>query len=133
MTTMTLKQVERIYANNGQHAEYSARYNITGEYGKADNKPFWTGGDVLDIQIKSAKATVCKGTDILAHIKRDGAKRYGYVTKDFATMYIMNPAEYAEFVNRFSSVTYDSKKNGGGVKLRLKSESKAMMAWLAAC
>jgi hypothetical protein len=48
-------------------------------------------------------------------------------------MYIMNPAEYAEFVNRFSSVTYDSKKNGGGVKLRLKSESKAMMAWLADC
>lgn len=131
MTRLALKHIDRTYANRGQHAEQVVRYTLTGTTGKADNQPYWTGGDVLDIQVKSEKASVCKGTDILEHIKRDGAKRYGYVTKDFATMYIMSPAEYAEFVNEFSAITYESQKNGGGIKRRLRSESKAMMEWLA--
>ena len=122
--------IKRTYANNGQHAEQIARFTLTGEIVKADNKPFTIGGDVLDIQIKGARATVCKGLDIKAHIELDGANRYGYVVADFSKMYIMSPTEWIEFVERFARPTTDSPKNGGGVKLRLNHESKAMREWL---
>lgn len=132
MKKVMLKTIERIYANAGQQAECVVRYTLTGEAGKADNKAFWTGGDVLDIQIKSAKASVCRGTDIRAHVAMDGANRYGYVNKDFDTMYLMSPEEWIEMVDTFATVTRESAKNGGAEKLRLKSESRAMVEWLEA-
>lgn len=121
---------ERVYKNNGQHAEQVVRFTLTGEIVKADNLRHELGGDVLDIQIKSARATVCKGTDIKAYLAIDGANRYAYVTKDFETAYIMNRAEYEEFVNEFGTVTRDSAKNGGAEKIRLKHETPAMLEWL---
>lgn len=121
--------IERTYANNGQHAEQIARFTLTGEIVKADNKPFTTGGDVLDIQVKSARATVCKGLDIKAHIELDKANCYGYVLADFSKMYVMTPAEWIKFVEKFAKPTTESSKNGGGVKLKLPHESKAMREW----
>lgn len=132
MKKVNLAVVKRIYANNGQQAECVVRYTLTGETGRADNKAFWTGGDVLDIQIKSARASVCKGRDIRAHVAMDGAKRYGYVNKDFSAMYLMSPEEWIEMVDTFATVTRESAKNGGAEKLRLKTESKAMVEWLEA-
>lgn len=122
--------IERRYANNGQHAEQVVRFTLTGEIVKADNKPFTAGGDVLDIQIKSARATICKGLDIRAHVAIDAAKRYGYVTADFSRMYVMTPEEWIAFVERFATATTESSKNGGGSKLRLPHEGKAMREWL---
>lgn len=124
--------IERQYKNNGQHAEQVIRFTLTGEICKADNLPHNLGGDVLDIQVKSAKATVCKGYDIDAYLALDGANRYAYVTKDFSTAYIMSREEYREFVNEFASKTRESTKNGGGEKLQLLSESKRMVEWFAA-
>lgn len=129
MTTINLIQIARTYKNNGQHAEQVARYTLTGEIVKADNKPASEGGDCLDIQIKSARATVCKGNDLIKYLSLDGANRYGYVTSDFSKMYLMSRDEYIEFVNEFGTVTKDSEKNGGGEKIRLKSESRAMVEW----
>lgn len=122
--------LERCYANNGQHKEQKAVLALTGEIKKADNKPYTEGGDVLDIQLKSARATVCKGTSLAEHLKHDGAKRYAYITKD-DKMYIMSPNEYIEFVNEFGTVTNESKKNGGHEKIRLGHETKKMLEWLA--
>lgn len=131
MTSINLNSnIERIYSNNGQHAEQVARFTLTGEIVKADNKPFTAGGDVLDIQVKSARATVCKGLDIKAHVELDGANRYGYVVADFSKMYIMTPDEWIEFVEKFAKPATESTKNGGGSKLRLPHESKAMREWL---
>lgn len=124
--------IERQYKNNGQHAEQVIRFTLTGEIQKADNLPHNLGGDVLDIQVKSAKATVCKGYDIDAYLALDGASRYAYVTKDFSTAYIMSREEYREFVNEFASKTRESTKNGGGEKLQLLTESKRMVEWFAA-
>lgn len=132
MTTTELKSIPRSYANNGQHAEQVARYTLTGEICKADNKPFTAGGDCGDIQIKSARATICHGTDIKAHIAMDGANRYGYVSADFSTMYLMNADEWFEFASLFGTITRESRKNGGTVKMRLKAETKAMTEWLRA-
>lgn len=124
-------EIERIYKNNGQHAEQVMRFTLTGEIAKADNKSHILGGDVLDIQIKSQKATVCKGYDINAYLALDGANRYAYVTSDFATAYVMNRAEWIEFVGEFGCKTRESSKNGGGEKIQLLSESKRMIEWLS--
>lgn len=130
MTIIELVQIERTYKNNGQHAEQVARFTLTGVIEKADNKPAEQGGDCGDIQIKSARATVCKGNDIRKHLENDGANRYGYVTKDFDLMFLMNRTEYTEFVDKFGTLTRESEKNGGAEKIRLKSESRAMREWL---
>lgn len=146
---------ERIYANNGQHAEYVARYTLTGSTSWADNIPAHVKADVLNIQIKSARATVCrmlgydKKLELRLHLMNDKAKRYGYVTKDFATMYIMDKFDYCEFALKFGTLDRESTgvrgakhvtnagttggqggSNGGHFKLRLKHESQAMLIWL---
>lgn len=118
------------YTNNGQDIEQSIRYALTGRIEKADNIPFTLATDCLQYQIKSARATVCKGTDIKAHIKQDKATAYIYGSNDNIA-YVMSPAEYIEFVERFGTVTRESSKNGGAVKTRLKSEGREMKAWLA--
>ena len=127
MTKITLNQLPRTYKNNGQHAEQVFRYTMCGKVCKADNKQ---GTDYQDIQIKSSRATVCKGTDIAKHIAQDKAQRYAYITSDFSSAYIMSKAEYLNFTSQFSSVTTESAKNGGAKKTRLKEENKAMLNYL---
>ena len=130
MYTVKLKPLNRTYKNNGQHAEQVVRYNLLGTIEKADNTPYYKSGDINELQIKSAKATICKGLDLLEHLKKDKATSYGYVIKDFSKMFVMNRKEYIEFVTIFGTVTRESAKNGGAEKIRLKSESRAMIEWL---
>lgn len=130
MKKIALLPINRTYTNNGQHAEQVARYTLTGEICKADNKPFNTSTDCGIYQIKSARATVCKGLDIRAHVAKDKASAYIYVGADFTTAWIMSKEEYIAFCERFGQVTTDSKQNGGQIKIRLSKESKAMRAYL---
>lgn len=120
----------RQYKNNGQHMEQWTRFSITGEVCKADNLAHNRGTDCLGYQIKSARATVCKGTDLVAYLATDCATEYIYATAD-GIAYIMNKTEYVEFVGVFGTVTRESESNGGAEKIRLKSESKALLCWLA--
>ena len=129
MEHFTFERVHH-YANNGQDVERSIRYALTGRTEKADNIPFTLATDCLQYQIKGARATVCKGTDIRAHIERDKATAYIYGSNDNIA-YVMSPAEYIEFVERFGTVTRESNKNGGAVKTRLKAEGREMKEWLA--
>ena len=117
------------YKNHGQDAEQSVRFTLTGEICKADNIAHHLSADCLNFQIKSARATVCKGTDLQAYLDMDASTAYIYATCD-GTAYIMDRAEYTEFCKTFATVTADSRKNGGELKLRLKHESKAMLEWL---
>lgn len=130
MTTITMKNLDRMYKNNGQHAEQVFRFTLTGKIEKADNKPFTMGGDCGIYQVKSARATICKGLDIAEYIAKDGAEKYAYVTADFSTAYIMTASEYLEFATLFGTVTRESSKNGGAVKIRFKTESKEMRDYL---
>jgi len=130
MERISMLSIAREYANNGQHAEQVFRFTMTGVIFRADNRPASESGDYLDIQIKSARATVCKGTDINKYLEMDAANRYAYVTEDFKTAFIMNKEEWKQFVNKFGTVTRESKKNGGKEKIRLKAESKEMREWL---
>ena len=117
------------YANHGQDAEQSIRKVLTGEVAKADNLPHDQGADCMGYQIKSARATVCKGTDIVAYLATDCATEYIYGTND-GIAYIMNRTEYIEFVEIFGTVTRESTRNGGAEKIRLKSESVALLTYL---
>ena len=119
------------YRNHGQDAEQSVRFTLTGEVVKADNLRHDLGADCLNYQIKSARATVCKGTDLKAYLDLDAATAYIYADND-GTAWIMNREEYESFCTEFGSVQADSRKNGGDLKIRLKSESKAMKEWLKA-
>ena len=131
MKTITLAKLDRQYANNGQEAERVFRYTLTGEIAKADNLPHNLGADCLNYQVKSARATVCRGTDLEAYLATDKATEFAYVSADFTTAYIMSKAEYTEFVNQFGTVTTESAKNGGYRKIRLKAEGREMREWLA--
>ena len=119
------------YTNHGQDAEQSIRFTLTGEMSKADNIRYDLCADCLNYQIKSARATVCKGTDLNAYLALDASTAYIYADKD-GTAWMMDKAEYIEFCTEFATETTDSSRNGGGIKLRLKSESNAMMEWLRA-
>ena len=130
MTHLNLTDITRTYKNNGQHLEQVFRYNLTGKVEKADNLKATDGTDLLNYSIKSARATVCKGTDLNTHLATDKATEFVYITKDLIA-YIMNKTEYTEFVNLFGTVTTESTKNGGHTKIRLGHETTKMTEWLA--
>lgn len=118
------------YRNHGQDAEQSVRFTLTGEIAKADNLRYDLGADCLNYQIKSARATVCKGTDLNAYLDRDASTAYIYATAD-GIAYVMDRFEYTAFVDAFGTITADSAKNGGASKIRLRHETPAMLEWLA--
>ena len=130
MTTFKFEYLNN-YRNHGQNAEQSVRFTLTGEIAKADNLRYDLGADCLNYQIKSARATVCKGTDLKAYLDLDAATAYIYADND-GTAWVMDRAEYESFCTEFGSIQADSRKNGGNLKIRLKSESKAMQEWLRA-
>ena len=127
---LLVENFSRQYKNNGQHMEQWTRYTLTGKIEKADNIDHTHGGDCMGYQIKSARATVCKGVDINAYLATDGATAYIYATAE-GIAYIMDKAEYIAFVEVFGTITRESTKNGGATKIRLKSESSALLAYLA--
>lgn len=117
------------YRNHGQDAEQSVRFALTGEVAKADNVRYDLSADCLNYQIKSARATVCKGADFKSYLDRDASSAYIYATND-GVAYVMTRAEYEEFVGQFGTLTQDSAKNGGTTKIRLRYETPAMIDWL---
>ena len=119
---------EREYKNNGQHLEQWFRYTLTGERVKADNIAHDKGTDFGNYSIKSAKATVCNGTDLNAYLDTDKATEFVFITAN-GTAYIMNRNEYTAFVQVFGYVDRDSKSKTE--KIRLHGESQKMLRWLA--
>lgn len=131
MTVINLATLDRQYKNNGQEAERIFRYTMTGEIAKADNLPHNLGADCLHYQVKSARATVCRGRDLLAYLAEDKATEFAYVSADFSKAYIMSRNEYVEFATKFGTLTRESAKNGGHEKIRFKAEGAEMREWLA--
>ena len=54
---------------------------------------------------------------------------WGYVTKDWQC-YLMNKKEFSQFVHKFCNLGHESSSKGGGLKIRMNSESKKTIAWL---
>lgn len=116
--------------NVGQRAEYVARYTLTGMKMRADNKAHTECADVDNIQIKSTRATVCVGNDLDKYLDNDKATAWGYVDKECNALYIMNRAEYTEFVRVFGLHDRQSTKNGGRETIRLSKSNTQMVKWL---
>ena len=125
--TMTTERAPMYARNNGQQAEREARHALTGEWFKADNLK--GGADCLGYQIKSARATVCRG-DSLDNIATEyaGVKGFIFADREACTMYVMTAEEWRAFCERFAEVDRESK--GNGVKLRLNRQNKAQRAYL---
>ena len=129
MTTFNFNYLNN-YTNHGQNAEQSIRYALTDTIERADNVAHNRGADCLTYQIKSARASVCKGRDIRAYLSEDKASEYIYGTNE-GVAYVMSKEEYIAFVEEFGTVTRESGKNGGAEKIRLKHETSAMLNYLA--
>lgn len=139
MTYVNLTQIERIYKNHGQHCEQMFAYTITGEIRKHDNKRFDKASDIpeIDCSVKSEGFTLSqrlvgetKEEQIADFFNRSVSKVYAYVTKNFQTAVIMNKAEFEYFLREFCSITTASQKCGGMKVLKMRSESKAVRAYL---
>ena len=117
----------RTYKNNGQHLEQKFRFYLTGEIVKADNVAHDKGTDLFNYSIKSARATVCIGTDLTAYLDTDKATEFVYITAT-EIAYIMSRKEYETFVEVFGTLDHESgsKKK----KIRLGHESQKMLRWL---
>ena len=128
MKTFNFKYLNN-YTNHGQNAEQSIRFALTGMIERADNIAHNLDTDCLTYQIKSARASVCKGTSIEEYLADHKATEYIYGTKD-GIAYVMSKEEYIAFVKEFGTVTTESGKNGGVKKTRLKHETSAMLDYL---
>ena len=118
--------------NRGQIAEAVVRYAILGELTGADNVPAHRAGDVLNYQVKSARATVCNGTDLAAYLAMDAATEYIFVAPDNSGYWTMDKATWQVFCETFAKPSRGSSKNGGKVNLRLPSFTKKVQSWLEA-
>ena len=136
------KQVpNRQYSIEGMHKEQCLAYTLTGEIRKHDHIRYDKGSDIpeYDLSVKSARftlvsANLIKGDTVAEqlayYIEHTASKQVAYITKNY-DVYTMNMVEFAEFVMEFCYMTTESSKNGGGLKVVAKSESKKMLQWLA--
>jgi hypothetical protein len=142
MTAITLEYMERIYANNGQHAEQVVAYTLTHEVRKHDKVPFDRGSDIPEyhMSVKSGGATLMNGNlctkttkegIIEEFITRSASSCFAFVMNDFSVAYIMNKVEFKEFCIQFSNTTHDSTKNGGKLKVQIYKDSERMRKWFA--
>ena len=106
--------------NKGQIVEWRVGYALTGEPSKANNKPAEDGGDVLDWQVKSPKASLTN---------KDNCNGYIFGFSDTNYFYEMTINEFENFVNEFGYIDRDSKTKKE--KIRIKADSKKMREWLA--
>lgn len=143
MKVVTQISVDCPYTNRGQYAEMVACRTLLGDAydptAKADNKSFDKDSDIssLRISVKSARFSLASKLygETLAEMVADYFNRthstsWAYVATD-GNIYIMNKAEFAEFLALFTTLQRASSKNGGGMVVRMRSESKAVLKWLA--
>ena len=105
--------------NNGETVEWRIGYELTGEPSKRNNKPGSAGGDVLDWQVKSPKASLTDNDRCDGYI-------FGFADADY--YFQMSCKEFEEFVNQFSYIDRDSRT--GKAKVRIKNDSTKMRKWL---
>lgn len=143
MTTITnIANIERTYANWGNHVEQALAYTLTGEMRKHDHVPFFADSDIpeFNMSVKSngftlASAKVNHGetfeeklNDFVTRVHSD---KFAYVTLEMVA-YVMNLEEFVTFIRLFCYLDRESTKNGGGKKIKCRAESKKMLAWLEA-
>ena len=105
--------------NKGEQVEWRVGYELTGEPSERNNKPATAGGDVLNWQVKSPKASLTE---------QDNCDGYIFGFADANYFFEMTKAEFEEFLTQFSYIDRDSKT--GKAKVRIKNDSSKMRKWL---
>lgn len=141
MKRITCAHIDRMYKNEGSHAEQMLAYTLTGEMRTHDSVPFDKGSDIPEfggISVKSSHATIVSGAlmhsddkigQITEYFDRVASTQFAYVSKN-EIAYIMDAVEFHSFLVEFVSMERESEKNGGKMKMRLRAESKGMIEWL---
>jgi hypothetical protein len=142
---MTHYGIARHYVldNNGTEKEHNFCYYHNVDRVKHDSVPYDKGSDLdigdLHISIKSSRFTLmsgslCKGCTTFDEIwavyaRNVHSNTFVYITNDYI-VYMMNLAEFKQFVYEFCGLERESQKNGGYLKIKCRTESKKMLNWL---
>lgn len=138
MTAIICKEIERTYKNNGQHAQQMLDFTLTGQVRKADNVGWRYGSDIpeLNMSVKSDRFSLGLGLDgetleakVAYFFANCASTSFAYVATT-GTAYIMNADEFYAFLMNFCRLDRASSKNGGGLRVCLGHETRAVRAWL---
>lgn len=140
MYTINVTNLNRTYKNFGQHAEQCLTFTLTGEIRKADHVPYHVGSDIPEyhMSVKTGAFSLmsgnyCEGMDfeeiIETYMANTASQLVAFVSKAMVA-YVMNLAEFNEFLHRFAYLTYESGSHKN--KVACLKESKKMVAWLEA-
>lgn len=111
-----------------RHAHDSTRYDVASDVEVGE----------LQISAKASKFTLMSGTLTKGcktfegiwrrYYKNVHSNTWAYITADW-TCYLMDKKEFSKFVHSFGTLTRDSQKNGGGLKIQGRPESPKMIEW----
>lgn len=130
---------------NGTVREWAVCYQYGIIRKRHDNVAYDKGSDLdvgdLHMSVKAEKfslmaGSLCKGCETFDAIweryeRNVHSNSFVYVTRD-GIAYMMNLAEFKQFVYATCGTERESKKNGGMLKIKMRSESKKVIAWLEA-
>lgn len=144
---MTAYQIAKVSTatNNGIACEHDFCAHMGINRTHHDHANYMAHSDVetgdFNISVKSARFTLMAGkvaTDngltsfdeiVDFYFATTHSNMWAYVTKD-RMVYMMNADEFQTFVYAFCGMERESTKNGGGLKLKARMESKKMLRWL---
>lgn len=140
MTHIKVTEIERQYANFGNHAEQCLTYMLTGELRTHDHIRYDKGSDIPEfhMSVKSAKFTLmsgrlCESQDfdgiVEEFFQKTASEQFAYVTQDMVA-YIMTATEFKEFIYNFCRLERESSQNGGRYKVKMRMESKKVIEFL---
>lgn len=140
MTHIKVTEIERQYANFGNHAEQCLTYMLTGELRTHDHIRYDKGSDIPEfhMSVKSAKFTLmsgnlCESQDfdgiVEEFFQKTASEQFAYITQDMVA-YIMTATEFREFVYNFCRLERESSQNGGRYKVKMRMESKKVIEFL---
>lgn len=130
--------------NSGDAREFDLCAYKGVERTKHDSRDYKSGSDIeignQRISVKAShaslmSASLCNGLtefDAIWNLYKETTHSniFAYVTETYR-VYEMNITEFEQFIYKFGTLETESKKNGGGVKIRIKRENKNMIEWLS--
>ena len=142
MTTITITTHASAKRNHGDFCEENLDFMLNGHISGKDSLPFDMASDVehdgIGYSVKSdhftlVSARLVPGNDMAeildAYFARVHSTRWAYVGRNDVA-YIMDMGEFREFLEAFGTLERESQKNGGGLKVRCRAESRKMLDWL---